>query len=170
MNPRRFWKSPGVVVQYRTLFTPLYACAMPVSNEDINFAMLFRAIFIASTDSSAFLISLCSAFFSLPFATSACSRNSTSPFSISAIFCTYFSRMLLEYSISCSSLRKISLTETISLADCKMVFFFPINPAAPAIPPTPAPTPMPRAAPPPTIAIVPPAIPAPPTAIAPPPR
>ena len=63
-----------------------------------------------------------------------------------------------------------SLTDTINLADCRIVFFFPIKLIAPVAPPIPAPTPTPRIAPPPTIAIVPPAMPSPPAAIAPPPK
>ena len=65
---------------------------------------------------------------------------------MSIIFSKYCSYTLFEYSTSCSSLRNISLTETRSFADCKIVFFFPCRPATPTAPPTPAPTPKAKAA------------------------
>ena len=131
----------------------------PSAKELLYLSILFRATFIASTDFSAFFMFSAITLFSLPVATSCFNLSSTSPFSISAIFLRYCSYTLLENSTSCSSLRKISLTEVSNFADCIIVFFLPKSPAEATAPPTPAPTPIPRAAPPPTIVIVPPSIP-----------
>ena len=58
----------------------------PSAKELLNLSIFFRTTFIASTDSSVFLIVSAISFFSLPFATSIFNRSSTSPFSISVIF------------------------------------------------------------------------------------
>lgn len=63
----------------------IYICN-PSAKELLYLSILLRATFIASTDSSAFLIVSAIAFFSLPLATSFFNLSSTRPFSISVIF------------------------------------------------------------------------------------
>ena len=64
----------------------IYFTCNPSAKELLYLSILLRATFIASTDSSAFLIVSAIAFFSLPLTTSFFNLSSTRPFSISVIF------------------------------------------------------------------------------------
>src|SRR5699024_5769461 len=118
----------------------------PTSKELIKRFIDLRAMRMARTESSASLICSFSFFFSAASATSAFSRSSTTDFSMLSILFTYCSYTLVEYAKSFSPLRKISSTETISLADCRIVFFLPARLRAVIPPPTALPAPSPSTA------------------------
>ena len=87
----QFFKGSEKLIPAALIFVycvALFDCCIdnPVSKELWNFSMLFLAIFIASTDSSASLIFAFRSFLSFPLATSSCNLSSTKPFSISMMF------------------------------------------------------------------------------------